>query len=104
MSPVYYVELGLSVTSYSPLTASDEIRPHLKKDTFTLKLFTASYIKLYTNATQYNTIQNNAGCTPQDNRADFGPISPPPTILGIVLIILVVLNIILSDFSVGEVF
>ncbi len=41
-----------------------------------------------------------AGYTPQDNRADFGPISPLPTILGNVLIILVVLKIILSDFPV----
>ncbi len=39
-----------------------------------------------------------AGYTPQDNRADFGPISPLPTILGNVPIILVVLKIILSDF------
>ncbi len=38
--------------------------------------------------------------TPQDNRADFGPISPLPTILGYVPIILVVLKIILSDFPV----
>ncbi len=41
-----------------------------------------------------------AGYTPQDNRADFGPISPLPTILGNVLIILVVLKMILSDFPV----
>ncbi len=41
-----------------------------------------------------------AGYTPQDNRADFGPISPLPTILGNVPIILVVLKIILSDFPV----
>ncbi len=34
----------------------------------------------------------------QDNRADFGPISPLLTILGNVLIILVDLKIILSDF------
>ncbi len=40
-----------------------------------------------------------AGYTPQDNRADFGPISPLPTILGNVPIILV-LKIILSDFPV----
>ncbi len=43
---------------------------------------------------------SNAGCTPQDNRADFGPISPLPTILGNVPIILVVLKMILSDFPV----
>ncbi len=41
-----------------------------------------------------------AGYTPQDNRADFGPISPLPTILGNVPIILVVLKMILSDFPV----
>ncbi len=41
-----------------------------------------------------------AGYTPQNNRADFGPISPLPTILGNVPIILVDLKIILSDFSV----
>ncbi len=40
-----------------------------------------------------------AGYTPQDNRADFGPISPVPTILGNVPIILGVLKLILSDFS-----
>ncbi len=40
-----------------------------------------------------------AGYT-QDNRADFGPISPLPTFLGNVPIILVVLKIIFSDFSV----
>ncbi len=40
----------------------------------------------------------NAGYTAQDNRADFGPISSLPTILGNVPIILVVLKIILSDF------
>ncbi len=39
------------------------------------------------------------GYTPQDNRADFGPISPLLTILGNVPIILVDLKIILSDFS-----
>ncbi len=44
--------------------------------------------------------QPNAGYTPQDNRADFGPISPLPTILGNVSIILVGLKIILSDFPV----
>ncbi len=38
---------------------------------------------------------SNAGYTPQDNRADFGPISPLRTILGNVPIILVVLKIIL---------
>ncbi len=38
--------------------------------------------------------------TPQDIRADFGPISPLLTILGNVPIILVVLKIILSDFPV----
>ncbi len=43
---------------------------------------------------------SNAGYTPQDNRADFGTISPLPTILDNVLIILVVLKIILSDFPV----
>ncbi len=43
---------------------------------------------------------HNAGYTPQDNRADLGPISPLPTILGNVPIILVDLKIILSDFSV----
>ncbi len=43
---------------------------------------------------------SHAGYTPQDNRADFGPISPLPTILGNVLIILVVLKIVFSDFSV----
>ncbi len=43
---------------------------------------------------------SNAGHTPQDNRADFGTISPLPTILGNVPIILVVLKIILSDFPV----
>ncbi len=37
--------------------------------------------------------------TPQDNRADFGPIFPPPTVLGKVPIILVVLKI-FSDCSV----
>ncbi len=42
----------------------------------------------------------NAGYTPQDNRADFGPISPLPTILGNIPIILVDLKIIFSDFSV----
>ncbi len=42
----------------------------------------------------------NAGYTPQDNRADFGPISSLPTILGNVPIILVILKIILSDFPV----
>ncbi len=42
----------------------------------------------------------NAGYTPQDNRADFWPISPLPTILGNVPIILVDLKIILSDFPV----
>ncbi len=36
-----------------------------------------------------------AGYTPQDNRADFGPISPLSTILGNVPIVLVVLKIIL---------
>ncbi len=41
----------------------------------------------------------HAGYTAQDNRADFGPISPVPTILGNVLIILGVLKLILSDFS-----
>ncbi len=41
-----------------------------------------------------------AGYTPQDNRADFGPISPHPTIPGNVPIILVVLKIKLSDFPV----
>ncbi len=41
-----------------------------------------------------------AGYTPQDNRADFGPISPLPTILGNVSIILVDIKIILSDFPV----
>ncbi len=41
-----------------------------------------------------------AGYTPQDNRGDFGPISPLPTILGNVSIILVVLKIILFDFPV----
>ncbi len=40
------------------------------------------------------------GYTSQDNRADFGPISPLPTILGNVPIILVDLKIIWSDFSV----
>ncbi len=40
----------------------------------------------------------NAGYTPQDNQPDFGPISPLPTILGNVPIILVGLKIILSDF------
>ncbi len=39
------------------------------------------------------------GYTAQDNRADFGPISPLLTILGNVPIILVDLKIILSDFS-----
>ncbi len=39
----------------------------------------------------------NAGYTPQDNRADFGPISPLSTILGNVPIILVDLKMILSD-------
>ncbi len=34
-----------------------------------------------------------AGYTPQDNQADFGPMSPLPTILGNVPIILVVLKI-----------
>ncbi len=46
---------------------------------------------------------SNAGYTPQDNRADFGPISPLPTILGNyyrLSIILVVLKIIFSDFPV----
>ncbi len=38
---------------------------------------------------------SNAGYTPQDNRADFGTITPLPTILGNVLIILVALKIIL---------
>ncbi len=38
-----------------------------------------------------------AGYT-QDNRADFGPISSFPTILGNVPILLVDLKIILSDF------
>jgi len=38
--------------------------------------------------------------TPQDNRADFGPISPLPTILGNVPVILVDLKIIFSDFPV----
>ncbi len=42
----------------------------------------------------------NAGYTPQDNRADLGPISPLLTILGNVLIILVDLKIIFSDSSV----
>ncbi len=37
---------------------------------------------------------------PQDNRADFGPISPLPTILVNVQFSLVVLKIILSDFPV----
>ncbi len=46
------------------------------------------------------TDHTNAGYTPQDNRADFGPISPLPTILGNVPINLVVLKIILSDFPV----
>ncbi len=41
-----------------------------------------------------------AGYTPQDNRADFGTISPLPPILGNVPIILVVLKSILSDFTV----
>ncbi len=41
-----------------------------------------------------------AGYTPRDNQADFGLISPFPTILGNVPIILVVLKIILSDFPV----
>ncbi len=49
---------------------------------------------------QVNCFIPNAGYTPQDNRADFGPISPLPTILGNVPIILVVLKIIFSDFSV----
>ncbi len=40
-------------------------------------------------------LQANAGYTPQDNRADFGPISPLPTILGNVPIIILVLKIIL---------
>ncbi len=35
---------------------------------------------------------HDAGYTPQDNRADFGPISPLPTILGNVPIILVLLK------------
>ncbi len=43
---------------------------------------------------------SNAEYTPQDNWADFGPISPLPTILGNVPVILVVLNMILSDFPV----
>ncbi len=43
---------------------------------------------------------SNAGYTPQDNRADFGLISPLLTILGNVPIILVDLKIILSDFHV----
>ncbi len=42
----------------------------------------------------------NAGYKSQDNRADFGPISPLQTILGNVPIILVVLKIILSDVHV----
>ncbi len=41
---------------------------------------------------------SNAGYTPEDNRADFGAISPLPTILGNVPIISVDLKIILSDF------
>ncbi len=40
------------------------------------------------------------GATPQDNRADLGPISHLLTILANVPIILVILNIILSDFPV----
>ncbi len=40
------------------------------------------------------------GYTPEDNQADLGPISPLPTILGNVPVILVDLKIILSDFSV----
>ncbi len=44
-------------------------------------------------------IEFNAGYTPRDNRADLGQISPLlPTILGNVPIILVVLEIIFSDF------
>jgi len=43
---------------------------------------------------------SNAGYTPQNNRADFGKISPLLTILGNVPIILVDLKIILSDFHV----
>lgn len=44
---------------------------------------------------------NNAGYTPQDNRADnFGQISPLPTVLGNVPIISMVLQIILPDFPV----
>ncbi len=42
----------------------------------------------------------NAGYTTQDNQANFGPISPLLTILGNVLIILVDLKIIISDFPV----
>jgi len=38
--------------------------------------------------------------TPQDNRADFGPISPLPTTLGNVSVIFVDLKIIFSDFPV----
>lgn len=38
--------------------------------------------------------------TLQDNRDDFGPNSPLPTFLGKVTIILMVLQIILSDFPV----
>jgi len=41
---------------------------------------------------------SNAGYTPQDNRADFGQISPLLTILGNVPIILMVLQIILRFF------
>ncbi len=50
-----------------------------------------------TNSCYCFTAQHSyAGYTPQDNRADFGRISPLPTILGNVPIILVVLKIILS--------
>ncbi len=45
-------------------------------------------------------METNAGYTPQDNRADFGLISPLATILGNVPIILVVIKMIFSNFSV----
>ncbi len=66
----------------------------------TIKLLPKKIYIYMRNVNEWPDLDSYAGYTPQDNRADFGPISPLPSILGNVPIILVVLTIILSDFPV----
>ncbi len=69
----------------------------------TIAMFLYSFRRFVRSAYAPTDASINAGYTAQDNRADFGPISSLPTILGNVPIILVVLRLFYQIFQRYEV-